>query len=370
MSKYFISAGDVSGDLHAAKLMREMRVIEPNAEFVGIGGREMSKQGFKSIVPLADISVVGFWEVAKKYRLFRELMDKCHSMLKNDNIRAFIPVDYPGFNLRLCEYAKSRNIPTIYYIAPQLWAWGKKRAAKLSKNTDKALVVFPFEEKYFQDRNINAKFVGHPLMDIPEFSSPFKKFEDRKNSIVMLAGSRNQEIIKHLPLLVRAAEEIKKAAPNYEICFAKSKSVNPNLFDSVLKTHPYIRISENSRQEMLDSKAGVIKTGTSNLEAAISGLPFSMYYIASFITYQMGKRLIDLKYISLINILFDDDIIKEFIQSDATPNNIAKETLSILNNPEKYINLQNKFNEIRNLLGGAGASRRAAEEIFDYLNNI
>ncbi len=367
MIKIFISAGDASGDLHASKLMMQLRALIPDIEFIGIGGREMEKQGLKSIIPLNQISVVGFWEVAKKYNLFKSLIDKCKSIISSGEISAFIPVDYPGFNIRIAGYAKSINIPVIYYIAPQLWAWGKNRAKKLAASVDKLLVVFPFEEEYFAKFGIDTQFVGHPLLDIDEFSHNFLKYEERDNSIIMLAGSREQEIHKHLPLLIRTSEIIHKSLPDYKLIFAKSKSVSDYTFNSVEKTHPYIEISSDTRNLMLKAKAGIIKTGTSNLEAALSGLPFSMYYITSFISYNMGKKLINLEYLSIVNILKDKSIIKEFIQKEAIPELIAKNTINIINNKDTYSELQNTFYEIRSNLGGSGASANAAKVIADYL---
>ena len=367
MKKIFICTGDSSGDMHAAKLMNAIRKQLPDIQFVGIGGTEMTKAGLNSIIPISEISVVGFWEVAKKYPLFRKLMNDCISIMHGGDIDAFVPVDYPGFNLRLAAIAKEAQIPVIYYIAPQLWAWGANRAEKLARSVDKLLVVFPFEEDYFKNYGINTKFVGHPLLDIPEYTSNFNNYSDREDKIVLLAGSRNQEIHKHLPLLINTAEFIHNKLPNFELVFAKSKSINQNLFNSALQTHKYISISDDAKTLMLNSKAGIIKTGTSNLEAALSGLPFAMYYITSFISFQMGKRLINLDYISLVNILAKKFVVKEFIQSEAKPELIGQNIINIVQSPDLYSQLQSEFLTIKNELGGGGAAQNAAAEI---LNSI
>ncbi len=168
--RYFIIAGDPSGDIHAAKLMKSMLVKNPNVEFYGIGGREMEAIGFKSMIPQKEISVVGFWEVAKKYGMFRQLIKDVQSELETGKYKAFIPVDYPGFNMKIAGFAKKIGIPVYYYIAPQLWAWGSNRAEKLANSVDKLIVVFPFEVDFFKQYGIETYFCGHPLLDEPIFN--------------------------------------------------------------------------------------------------------------------------------------------------------------------------------------------------------
>lgn len=362
MTKIFISAGDNSGDLHGANLMKELKLLIPGIEFVGIGGQKMKEQGLNSLAELSEISVVGFWEVAKKYTLFKKLLDNCKQVLADKSISAFVPIDYPGFNLRLAEFTKNISKPVIYYIAPQLWAWGRKRAAKLAASVDKLLVVFPFEENYFKNFGIDTYFVGHPLLDIPKYQKSFPSFNERLESLLFMPGSRKQEIIKHLPLLTKTALEFHKTNPNYKIYFAKGNSIDLQLFNS-LKCYDFIEISNSTKDLMLTSKAGIIKTGTSTLEAALSGLPFSMYYITSLISYQLGKRLINLEHISLPNILLKKSLINEFIQSDAKPELLVSDLNKILNNTSLYQDIQDKFYEIRKMLGQSGAAKNAASII-------
>ncbi|MGA2298554.1 MAG: lipid-A-disaccharide synthase, partial [FCB group bacterium] len=231
MKKIFIVAGDSSGDRYAGRLMAEIKSRKPGIQFLGIGGEEMLKAGLKSIVPLEKISVVGFWEVAKRFNFFRNLIEQCKKILLDENIDLFIPVDYPGFNIRLAGYAKKINIPVFYYIAPQLWAWGKNRAEKLAKVTDKLFVVFPFEVDFFKSKGINADFVGHPLLDSPEFNSNFLKYSERKNIIAFLPGSRNQEIKRHFPLLSKTADLLMQKLPDYEIGIGKSALIDNSVYE-------------------------------------------------------------------------------------------------------------------------------------------
>lgn len=367
MPKVFISAGEPSGDLHAAKLITAIKQMNPEVEFVGIGGKEMQSTGFRSIIPLEEIAVVGFWEVAKKYTKFINLEKQCQSILKSEKIDLFIPVDYPGFNIRIAKYAKSIGIPVMYYIAPQLWAWGKNRATKLASVTDELLTVFPFEEDFFRKEGINANFVGHPLLDIPEFKQDFPNFHERKDLLLLLPGSRKQEIIKHLDLLIDTAEAFHSHQPNFDIALVKSNNLSYALFSEKLRNHKFISLVQQDRELMRSAKLGIIKTGTSNLEAMLSGMPFSMYYKTSPLTYFWGKNIINIEYLSIVNILANKPLIREFIQADATAEQLAKASLELLSSPEKYEAIQSEFRRLKDMLGSSGASLNAAKAVMKFL---
>jgi len=367
MPLVFILAGDPSGDIHAARLMSEMKGIIPDVEFIGIGGDMMQAEGLKSIVPISDISVVGFWEVLKKINLFRNLMSNCKDILLNQKVDLFLPVDYPGFNIKLAKYAKSQNIPVAYYIAPQLWAWGQKRAKKLS-NIDKLFVVFPFEVDFFKKYGINAEFVGHPLLDNPLLKNNPPNFSERENIIALLPGSRQQEIEKHLELFVQSALLFKQAYPEFKIVLAKNQNTNIDIYLKFLQNNN-ILIEENSLELMKKAKIGIVKTGTSNLEAALAGMPFVMVYKTSSFSYFLSKQLIDLKYISIVNILTNSLIIPEVIQNEATPQKISSCLIEILKSNEKQKLINDTYNEIRIKLGSNCASQTAAEKIRNYFFN-
>lgn len=362
LNKYLIVSGDPSGDLHAANLMREIKILQPKSQFLGIGGESMISEGLQSIALMSDVSVVGFWEVAKKYSYFKNLLNKCINILKNENITAFIPIDYPGFNIRLSKHAKELKIPVFYYIAPQLWAWGKKRAKNLKKVVDKLLVVFPFEVEYFSDYGIETVFVGHPLLDNPNFNSKIKSQKERNGRIAFFPGSRQQEIIKHLKLFKEILELNTKMNYNFNFTIAKSGNILEKYFSEFLNL-PNVEISDNNYDVMQNSSAGIIKTGTSNLEAGLCGMPFAMYYKTSFITYNIAKNLVNLPYISIINILSKKFVVKEFVQREANPELILNNIKEIINNPDKYHSIQNEYKKIRQILGGEGASKRAASII-------
>lgn len=360
--KILITAGDPSGDIHAARLMSELKSKQGDIEFLGFGGNNMIKQGLKSIAPFDQVAVVGFWEVFKRISFFRELLKKCRSIIDN-GVDLYIPVDYPGFNIRLASYAKQKKVKVTYYIAPQLWAWGKDRARKLSESVDKLLVVFPFETDYFSKFGIETHYVGHPLLDDNAFANEIPNRESRIHQIAFLPGSREQEVIKHLNLIRGTAEEIQKITGINNFAIASSPNVPKSIYLKFLADNHGWVMTNDSKSLMMQSLVGVVKTGTSTLEAAICGMPFSMIYKTSNFTYLMGKKLINLEYISLVNILSNRHIVNEFIQSKANPQLIANDIADIINNPNIYDGIQNSFAEIRKNLGGTGASKRAADSI-------
>ncbi|TAL68018.1 MAG: lipid-A-disaccharide synthase [Bacteroidetes bacterium] len=367
MKKIFISAGDPSGDAHGARLMAEMKSLVPNIEFIGIGGNAMCNEGLKPIVSLQQVSVVGFWEVAKKYFFFKKLLKRCFNILKDEKIDAFIPIDYPGFNIRLASHAKQISIPVIYYIAPQLWAWGENRAKKLAEVTDILLSVFPFETDFFRKFGIRTDFVGHPLLDNTDFSVIPNNTDRNRNLIAFLPGSRKQEIQRHLPLLNSIANILRRTKPELEFGLSLSSTIDKKEYEPYLNDLNMWQLWDDSKSLMKKSYAGVVKTGTSTLEAALCNMPFAMILKTSPISYSLGKRLVKLDNISLVNILAGKKVINEFIQSDAKPEIISNEIISLHNNKNRYDDMQMDFSVIRHLLGEKGASKRAAEHIIKEL---
>lgn len=368
MKTIFISAGDPSGDIHAAKLMHEIKNIDSDIRFIGIGGSNMISQGLDSIVDFSKMNVVGFWEVAKNYSFFYKTMNHCKKIISDSKIDCFIPVDYPGFNISLAGFCKSKSIPVYYYIAPQLWVWGKNRANKLKNCVDKLLVVFPFEVDFFKNYNIDAEFVGHPLLDDSTFHVPILDYDNRDKKIVFLPGSRKQEIIRHIPLIKHTIDLLKKELKGFDYIIAKSHSLDKNFYDYYIKENKSLKLEENSKELMQHSLTGLVKTGTSNLEAALCGMPFVMFYHTSMITYFMGKNLINLPYISIINILENKPIIKECIQKDANPINLSNSIIEIIKNKVIYNSLQNSLKDIKLKLGNSGSSKNAASIIMNNLN--
>ncbi len=366
MKKIFISAGDPSGDIHAARLMKEIKALAGEVEFTGLGGPLMEREGLKPIVPMKEISVVGFWEVARKYTFFRKLMKTCATILERGGIDMFIPVDYPGFNIRLAAHAGKQHIPVIYYIAPQLWAWGTDRANKLRGIVDLLLVVFPFEKDFFAGYGLKAEFVGHPLLDLPEYSTPPPGYDERENLITIMPGSRDQEVEKNFPVMAEASAIIKKSIPGVKIAAAQAGSIDKEYYDNMNGRYGFIKPEPDTRGLLKRSRAGIVKTGTSTLEAALSGMPFVMVYKASVLSYLLGRRLINLPYVSMVNILAGKKVVSEYIQGEAMPGIISDEIIR-LTARANFDKMQEEFLNIREMLGQNGASYKAASIISEKL---
>lgn len=357
--KIFISAGDPSGDIHAANMMRELINLNPDIEFIGIGGPKMQELGLNPIVDFGKINVVGFWEVLKKYRFFKQLESKAKNIISGSDVDLVIMVDYPGLNIRLAKYAKSISKKVCYYIAPQLWAWGKNRAQKLSDSVDKLLVAFPFEVEFFKDFGIDVEFVGHPLLDLDTFelSSQNSRVKDQ---VCLIPGSREQEVKEHLNLF---SDILNKYEGDFTFALSKSPFVNDNVYSDFKNNHPNVKLYQNSREAMKDSQFGIVKAGTSTLEAALLELPFCTIYKTSTTSYLLGKYLININFLSMPNILLDKNVVEEFIQTDATPSKLSS-MLNKFENDNKYVNqMKNDFSKIRNMLGTESACEQSASII-------
>ncbi len=364
----FIVAGEASGDFNAANLMKALKLLNNNISFIGIGGQEMAAEGLSTIVPLEDISIVGFWEVAKKIKFIQGIFKKCRAIFSTQRIDLLILVDFPGFNLKLASIAKEFSIPVCYYIAPQVWAWGKSRILKIQGFVDLLFVVFPFEKEFYKQNGIEAHFVGHPIMDNEIFQGDFLLPTERENTIAILPGSRKQEIVNHKKIIDDLVLKIKKEIKGYKIALPLTQNIANTDMLKHLRYGGEIEIVSDSRELMKKSKVGIIKTGTSNLEAALLGLPFVMFYKTSKISYTIGKFLVKLGEISIVNILLGRKIVPEFIQTEATAEKIFNAIKFILGSDDVYCEMQRYFYEVKSLLGGPGASKRAAEIIVKYFN--
>lgn len=369
MNKILIIAGDTSGDIHAAKLMKEILIRRPDTKFIGVGGEKMSSIDFEKIIDLSQISVVGFWEVFKRIDKFLQLKSKIKEIIEKENISLFIPVDFPGFNLEIAKLCKQYNIKVLWYIAPQLWAWGKNRAKKLQNNIDKLLAVFPFEEEFFGKYDIDTEFVGHPLMDNPQFNQAIKKWSERENILLIMPGSRIQEISSHLPLLLEYCKIFRAKYPNFDIVFSVPTHTQQFLYTNFAEIKKF-NIVNDSHKHMQSSKIGLIKSGTSNLEAALLGLPFVMFYKTSLFNYIIGKQMANVPYFSIVNILSNKSIVTELIQSRMNLKNIEKHIDILMNDKQEYENLQNSFEKIKELFKNKKASARAAEIAINFLETI
>ncbi|MCD6249498.1 MAG: lipid-A-disaccharide synthase [candidate division Zixibacteria bacterium] len=362
----FISAGDPSGDTACARMIDSLREQKPDMSFFGLGGHRLAERGQDQLADPADLAVLGFWEVAKRFFYFRHLMQRCVAEIEQRHPKAVLLVDYPGFNLRLAKRIKQLGIPIIYYISPQVWAWGKRRLGQIRKYIDQMLVILPFEEKFYRDHGVTCKFVGHYLLeDIPAdyISSPVP---DRKQ-IALLPGSRSQEIERMLPVMLDAAARLNREYG----CQSKVAALS-GVFDYESVCAAYSGsgvevIYDDPRKTVFESELVLTASGTATLETGIIGRPMVVVYKTGSLTYQIAKRLVKLDKIALVNLVLGKKVVPELIQSEATGEKMATELSRYWSDRDFCERTEAELKRVPSLLGGTSASQRVAEVLAEYL---
>lgn len=373
-----IIAGEASGDLHGSSLIDELLKIDPALEISGIGGDRMIKGGLKKLHHISEMSFLGFFEIIKHLPFIKKVKNDLITHVKNENIKTVVLIDYPGFNLSIAKSFKQLGIKNIYYISPQIWAWGKGRISKIKNLISRMIVFFPFEKVMYDENKIHSDFVGHPLVskiDNYNFLTKdeiIKKYnlDTNKELLTILPGSRKQEISMFFNELMIGAEKISKKY-NYQIAVACADNIDENYIRNFSSLQNFKVIKNDTYSLLRNSKFAIVKSGTSTLETAIIGTPFIVVYKTNFLTYLIGKTLIKIKNIALVNIVAGKTIVKELIQNDVNPENIFNEARIILSDKEKIKRLKNDLSEIKRKLNTDGnPSKKAAEIIYSELNVI
>ncbi|NWF89989.1 MAG: lipid-A-disaccharide synthase [Ignavibacteriaceae bacterium] len=370
-----VIAGEVSGDMHGAALIRELKKLNQDIEVYGIGGNLMKNEGAFLVHHINRMAFLGFVEVIKHIPFIKKVQRDLISLVKEKNIHTAVLIDYPGFNLNLAVKLKELKVNVAYYISPQIWAWGKNRIEKIKRVVEKMIVVFPFEQKIYQDFGVDAEYVGHPLMEIinnhkfltKEFFYNEFALDTDKEILLIMPGSRKHEIEKIFPQSILAAQKLADAY-NMQIVVSASQNIQKEFFFTVTKERQFKVISSHTYELMKYSKFGIIKSGTSTLEAAIFQLPMLIVYKTNWLTHFIGKRLIRVKNIGMVNILMNEQIVPEFIQNDVSADKIFEKCKEILSNDEKYSLMKQKLGKVKDILGENGASKRAAQIIFNLMN--
>ena len=363
--KYYIIAGEASGDLHASNLMKALKQKDQNAEFRFWGGDLMQKQGGTLVKHYRDLAFMGFLEVVQNLGTILNNIKFCKKDILQNKPDVLILVDYPGFNLRIAKFAKELGIKVVYYISPQLWAWKEGRVETVKKYVDEMLVILPFEKDFYKKHQVDAHFVGHPLLDAIEGLQPidvqdFKKENNLndKEIIALLPGSRKQEISKMLELMLSVRNDFK----DYQFVIAGAPSLDKNFYEQFVDADVHF-VSNRTYDLLRCSKAALVTSGTATLETALLNIPEVVCYKGSRISYEIGKRLIkNIKYISLVNLIIDREVVTELIQNELNTKNLVQELNKILNT-EKRQQVLNDYEILRTKLGGSGASQNAAEII-------
>ena len=372
-NKILIIAGEVSGEMHGAALVAELKNSNSDLEFFGIGGDNMINAGVETIQHIKDMAFLGFVEVVKHLPFILKVEKAIIDFVKLNKIKLAILIDYPGFNLRIAKKLNKLGVKVVYYISPQIWAWHQSRIKKIKSRVDKMLVVFPFEKKFYTDGDVSVEYVGHPLVERIEHFK-FKSKDDffnelgiEKEILLILPGSRKHEIEKHLPELIKSADII-SGNNNLQIVVACSENLDEEYLQQFISSKNVKIVKGNTYNLLKHSKFGIIKSGTSTLEAAIFGLPFVVIYSTSKLTYELAKRLVKIDHIAMPNIIAGKTVVREFIQSQVNAELISEFVQSLLNDESSLNNLKLELNRIKTQLGGTGASQNAAKIITKILN--
>ena len=364
--KYYIIVGEASGDLHASNLMKSLKKQDSKAEFRFWGGDLMQAQGGALVKHYRDLTFMGFAEVIMNLRTILNNIAHCKKDVLNYKPDVLILVDYPGFNMRIAEFAKKNKISVHYYISPKIWAWKENRIHKIKRDVDEMYVILPFEKPFYEDKHqFPVHFVGHPLLDAisnqlnpseVEFRKTYQLGE--KPIIALLPGSRKQEINKMLSVMLEMIEDF----PAYQFVIAGAPSQEFEFYQPFLKNYKVKFISNKTYDLLANSYAAIVTSGTATLETALFKVPQVVCYKANSISYMIAKRLVNLKYISLVNLIMDKEVVTELLQDDFTPKRLKAELHKILNENYRKEIFMNYF-ELEKMLGGKGASDRIAKLI-------
>lgn len=366
--KYYIIAGEASGDLHGSNLIKELKKLDGTADIRCWGGDLMQQAGGNLVKHYRELAFMGFIEVLMNIRTIFKNLRFCKEDILQYKPDALILVDYPGFNLRIAEWAKQQRIKVVFYISPQVWAWKENRVKKMKQTIDKMIVILPFEKNYFKEKwNWDVEYVGHPLVEVVESERSKVKSQNLcdKPIIALLPGSRKQEILKKLPIMLDVAPHF----PQHQFIIAKAPSIDDEFYNELIKTYPNVSWVSNRTYELLSqSTAALVTSGTATLETALFQVPEIVCYKGSNISYQIAKRVIKIKYISLVNLIMDKLVVKELIQNDLTVDNLVYELKNLLENPNRQKQLAADYKQLKDVLSFNGnASENAAKIIYEMM---
>lgn len=368
--KYYIIAGEASGDLHASNLIRALKKQDAEADIRAWGGDLMAEQGAEIVKHYRDLAFMGLIEVLVNLRAIFKNISYCKRDILNWQPDVLILVDYPGFNLRMAKFAHQKGIKVIYYISPKVWAWKKSRVYAIKKHVDKMLTILPFETDFYAQFDYPVQYVGHPLLDaLPTELSAKDHFREENNLsdkpiIAILPGSRKQEIIKMLEVMLEMVDDF----PDYQFVIAGAPAIEDNLYQTIIKEKKVVLVRDKTYPLLLASTAALVTSGTATLETALLGVPEVVCYKVNSITYQIGKRFVDVPYMSLVNLIMDKEVVKELLQHEFTTANLKAELTAILYDTVRREAISNDYQEMKTILGKGGASVKAAEEIIHFIN--
>lgn len=370
--KYYIIAGEASGDLHGSNLVASLRQKDPGAKIRAWGGDKMRKNGANIVKNYHDLAFMGFVEVLMNLNTVLKNIRFCKQDITEFKPDAIVLIDYPGFNLKIAKWAKKKGYKVFYYISPQVWAWKRRRVYTIKKVVDKMLCILPFEKKFYDNYDVDCQFVGHPLLDEITKVEPVDKnkffkanrLSPKKEIVALLPGSRKQEVSRMLQVML----EVVKMFPSYQFVVACAPSLPVSFYKKIIGEKSNVRLVLNRTYQLLQlSSAAIVTSGTATLETALLDVPEVVCYKANKASYLIARQLAKVKYICLVNLIMDRPVVKELIQNDMTAANIRDELQSLLNSSKRQKKLLEDYEELKYALGNAGASDRAAETIISYV---
>lgn len=370
--RYYIIAGEASGDLHGSNLIRGIRKADPNPEFRSWGGDLMAEQGGNIVKHFRDLAFMGYTEVLMNIRTILNNIKFCKQDILEYKPDALVLVDYPGFNLRIAKWAKEQGIKVYYYISPTVWAWKEKRVENIRRDTEKLFAILPFEKPFYAKHNIDVDYEGHPLLDALENNKgkygsreDFLKENrlDEREIIAVLPGSRKGEIRHMMPEFLKVAKDF----PQYQFVIAGAPALDRRVYEQHMTENKLPVLFGKTYQILNFAKAGIITSGTATLETALHNVPQVVCYAGNPISYAIVRSLVNVKYISLVNLILDKPVLTELIQSRMKAEEIKKELELLLQDSPQRRKMLEAYEETRRVLGGGGASDRIAAKLYDYM---
>ncbi len=365
---YYIIAGEVSGDLHGANLMKEIKRVDANAVIRCWGGDKMQAAGGKLVRHYRELAFMGFWEVLTNLSVILKNIAFCKKDIAEFQPEAIILIDYPGFNLRIAKFASRAGYKVIYYISPQVWAWHANRIKKIKKYVDRMYVILPFEQEFYRKWNYEVSFVGHPLLDAIAQKIPNHQFREENGLndqpiIAILPGSRKQEILKMLPVMVQLATIYK----DLQFVVGVVSHIDRSFYEQLVKGDNVKFLEDNTYDLLEQAEAAIVTSGTATLETALFDIPQVVCYKGNKLSFALGKWLVDVKFIALVNLIMDKEVVTELIQNDFTIDNLKNNLDKILFDKEVRKTMIDNYQQLKLKLGGEGASATTAQLIHQFL---